>query len=60
MFTDPWVYTVKLIVNDSEWREAEAMVTINVEEKEKDLNMWLKIEANPISWYWPLSVDLNE
>jgi len=59
MFTDPWVYTVKLIVNDSEWREAEAMVTINVEEKEKDLNMWLKIEANPISWYWPLSVDLE-
>jgi hypothetical protein len=21
--------------------------------------MWLKIEADPLSWYWPLDVDLE-
>ncbi len=58
-FKEPWVYQVKLKVVDANWKEVESMITINVEEEKKPLQMWLKIEADPISWYWPLNVNLE-
>ncbi len=59
IFKKEWTYQVKLNVVDSKWKQATAMVTINVSKKDKDLDLWLKILADPISWYWPLDVDLD-
>ncbi len=59
IFKKAWIYHVRLNVTDSEWRKTDAMVTINVSQKTKDLNMWLKILADPILWYWPLDVNLD-
>jgi len=56
IFKNPWVYQVKLVVTDSEGREVESYVDINVMKKEF---LDISIDAEPIIWPWPLEVDLK-
>lgn len=51
-----WNWVIKLIVEDN------CLNTSDVESEiiyKKDKNIWLQINANPISWVWPLKVNFE-
>ena len=57
IFINAWTYEVLTSCTDSTWLKSEAKAIIYVTKSDTDLKV--TIDANPISWEWPLLVNFK-